>query len=183
MPLSWLSRLTMITFDRRHFCAGRLSAAGPECAQPTGRAHHHFHVPLGENHRRALGMFGLLQHFFHPTQCYALCAVARSGAHLLTGALQASHLAGRPLQYFHDAARPKICGSLRSGCGAEFHPISCAASSRAPRPQMVFLVSGSILGCGPSGLPSSRVGTIWARRRSRKGTFFMPRSPDCAASS
>ena len=46
-------------------------------------------------------MLGLLQHFFHPTQCYALCAVARSGAHLLTGALQASHLAGRPLQYFH----------------------------------------------------------------------------------
>lgn len=46
-------------------------------------------------------MFGRLQHFFHPTRCYALCAVARSGAHLLTGALQASHLAGRPLQYFH----------------------------------------------------------------------------------
>jgi LPS sulfotransferase NodH len=46
-------------------------------------------------------MFGLLQHLFHPTQCYALCAVARSGAHLLSGALQATHLAGRPLQYFH----------------------------------------------------------------------------------
>jgi LPS sulfotransferase NodH len=47
-------------------------------------------------------MFGLLQHIFHPTQCYALCAVARSGAHLLSGALQATHLAGRPLQYFHE---------------------------------------------------------------------------------
>jgi LPS sulfotransferase NodH len=47
-------------------------------------------------------MFGLLHQFFHPTQCYALCAVARSGAHLLSGALQATHLAGRPLQYFHD---------------------------------------------------------------------------------
>jgi len=46
-------------------------------------------------------MFGLLQHFLNPTQCYALCAVARSGAHLLSGALQATHLAGRPLQYFH----------------------------------------------------------------------------------
>ena len=46
-------------------------------------------------------MFGLLQQLFHPTQCYALCAVARSGAHLLSGALQATHLAGRPLQYFH----------------------------------------------------------------------------------
>jgi LPS sulfotransferase NodH len=46
-------------------------------------------------------MLGLLQHIFHPTQCYALCAVARSGAHLLSGALQATHLAGRPLQYFH----------------------------------------------------------------------------------
>lgn len=47
-------------------------------------------------------MFGLLHHIFHPTQCYALCAVARSGAHLLSGALQATHLAGRPLQYFHE---------------------------------------------------------------------------------
>jgi LPS sulfotransferase NodH len=47
-------------------------------------------------------MFGLLQHIFHPPQCYALCAVARSGAHLLSGALQATHLAGRPLQYFHE---------------------------------------------------------------------------------
>ena len=46
-------------------------------------------------------MFGPLHHLFHPTQCYALCAVARSGAHLLSGALQATHLAGRPLQYFH----------------------------------------------------------------------------------
>ena len=52
-------------------------------------------------------MFGLLQHFFHPTQCYALCAVARSGAHLLSGALQATHLAGRPLQYFHDRLAQK----------------------------------------------------------------------------
>lgn len=52
-------------------------------------------------------MFGLLQHIFHPTQCYALCAVARSGAHLLSGALQATHLAGRPLQYFHERLAAK----------------------------------------------------------------------------
>ncbi len=46
-------------------------------------------------------MFGLLHHLLHPTHCYALCAVARSGAHLLTAALQATKLAGRPLQYFN----------------------------------------------------------------------------------
>jgi len=61
-------------------------------------------------------MFGLLQHLFHPTQCYALCAVARSGAHLLTGALQASHLAGRPLQYFHDRLSHKY--AVRYGLDA-----------------------------------------------------------------
>jgi trehalose 2-sulfotransferase len=46
-------------------------------------------------------MFGLLHHLFHPTHCYALCTVARSGAHLLSAGLRQTHLAGRPLQYFH----------------------------------------------------------------------------------
>ena len=46
-------------------------------------------------------MFALLHHLFHPTNCYALCAVARSGAHLLCEGLRATHRAGRPLQYFH----------------------------------------------------------------------------------
>jgi len=61
-------------------------------------------------------MFGLLQHFLNPTQCYALCAVARSGAHLLSGALQATHLAGRPLQYFHHQLAHKY--ALRYGLDA-----------------------------------------------------------------
>ena len=52
-------------------------------------------------------MFGLLHHLFHPTNCYALCSVARSGAHLLSSALQATHRAGRPLQYFADKLTPK----------------------------------------------------------------------------
>ncbi len=47
-------------------------------------------------------MFGALHHLLHPTNCYALCAVARSGAHLLSSGLRATHLAGRPLQYFHE---------------------------------------------------------------------------------
>ena len=47
-------------------------------------------------------MFGLFHHLFHPTNCYALCAVARSGAHLLSAGLRATHMAGRPLQYFHE---------------------------------------------------------------------------------
>jgi LPS sulfotransferase NodH len=52
-------------------------------------------------------MFGLLHHLFHPTNCYALCAVARSGAHLLSSGLRATHLAGRPMQYFNDQLAPK----------------------------------------------------------------------------
>ena len=47
-------------------------------------------------------MFGALHQLLHPTHCYALCAVARSGAHLLSSGLRATHLAGRPLQYFHE---------------------------------------------------------------------------------
>ncbi|MBA2434020.1 MAG: hypothetical protein H0V54_02855 [Chthoniobacterales bacterium] len=58
-------------------------------------------------------MFGLLHHLFHPTQCYALCAVARSGAHLLSAGLRATHLAGRPLQYFHEQLAQKY--SVRYG--------------------------------------------------------------------
>lgn len=52
-------------------------------------------------------MFGALQHLLHPTNCYAICAVARSGAHLLSAGLRATHLAGRPLQYFHAQLAPK----------------------------------------------------------------------------
>lgn len=67
-------------------------------------------------------MFGLLQHFFHPTHCYALCAVARSGAHLLTGALQATHLAGRPLQYFHDRLAHKYAARYGLDAARNFAP-------------------------------------------------------------
>jgi LPS sulfotransferase NodH len=67
-------------------------------------------------------MFGLLQHFFHPTQCYALCAVARSGAHLLSGALQATHLAGRPLQYFHHRLAQKYAARYGLDATRNFVP-------------------------------------------------------------
>jgi LPS sulfotransferase NodH len=49
----------------------------------------------------------LAARIFHPRECYGLFAVARSGAHLLTRALQATHLAGRPLQYFNEELAPK----------------------------------------------------------------------------
>lgn len=65
-------------------------------------------------------MFGLLQHIFHPTQCYALCAVARSGAHLLSGALQATHLAGRPLQYFHERLAHKYAARYGLDASRDF---------------------------------------------------------------
>ena len=47
-------------------------------------------------------MLGLFHQFLHPLHCYALCAVARSGSHLLSAALSATHRAGRPLQYFNE---------------------------------------------------------------------------------
>ncbi len=53
------------------------------------------------------GMLHLLHQFFHPTHCYALCAVARSGAHLLLRDCRRPIIAGRPLQYFHDHLAPK----------------------------------------------------------------------------
>ena len=52
-------------------------------------------------------MPGLFHCLLHPPSCYALCTVARSGAHLLTGALQATKLAGRPLQYFNPQLAPR----------------------------------------------------------------------------
>ena len=64
-------------------------------------------------------MFALLHHLFHPTNCYALCTVARSGAHLLTAGLQATHLAGRPLQYFSNQLAPRY--AARYGFDAPRH--------------------------------------------------------------
>ncbi len=64
-------------------------------------------------------MFGLLHHLFNPTHCYALCAVARSGAHLLCEGLRATQRAGRPLQYFHQHLAAKY--AARYGLDAVGH--------------------------------------------------------------
>lgn len=64
-------------------------------------------------------MFGLLHHLFQPTNSYALCAVARSGAHLLSAGLRVTHLAGRPLQYFHEQLASKY--AARYGLDAVNH--------------------------------------------------------------
>src|SRR5262249_5603697 len=52
-------------------------------------------------------MFHLLHQLLHPAHSYALCSVARSGAHLLLAGLRATGMAGRPLQYFHQHLAPK----------------------------------------------------------------------------
>lgn len=62
-------------------------------------------------------MPGLFHRFFFPTRCYALCSVARSGAHLLSGGLRATRLAGKPEQYFHKELAPKY--AARYGLDAE----------------------------------------------------------------
>lgn len=64
-------------------------------------------------------MFGLLRHLFQPTNCYALCSVARSGAHLLTSGLRATQLAGRPMQYFNDQLAHRY--AARYGLDATHH--------------------------------------------------------------
>ena len=126
-------------------------------------------------------MFGLLQHFFHPTQCYALCAVARSGAHLLTGALQASHLAGRPLQYFHTHLAQKYAARYGLDAALGISHNIFTAFSRALRPQMVFSVSALHPGMWTDWFAVFASQDNLGLATSRKGTFFMPRSPDCAA--
>lgn len=65
-------------------------------------------------------MSGLLHRLLHPTHCYALCAVARSGAHLLSAGLQASRLAGRPLQYFHEHLAAKYAARYGLLANADF---------------------------------------------------------------
>jgi LPS sulfotransferase NodH len=52
-------------------------------------------------------MLHLLHQLLHPAHSYALCSVARSGAHLLLAGLRATNMAGRPLQYFHQHLAPK----------------------------------------------------------------------------
>jgi trehalose 2-sulfotransferase len=82
-------------------------------------------------------MFGLLHHFFHPTNCYALCAVARSGAHLLSAGLRATHMAGRPLQYFHQHLAAKY--AARYGFDSEhFAQYVRGIVSAAATPNAVF---------------------------------------------
>ncbi len=65
-------------------------------------------------------MFGILHHLFHPTHCYAICAVARSGAHLLTGGLRATRMAGRPLQYFNHQLAPRYAARYGLDAGRHF---------------------------------------------------------------
>jgi LPS sulfotransferase NodH len=52
-------------------------------------------------------MLHLLHQLLHPAHSYALCSVARSGAHFLLSGLRATGMAGRPLQYFHQHLAPK----------------------------------------------------------------------------
>ena len=53
-------------------------------------------------------MGGLFHRWRHPTHCYAICAVARSGSHLLSDGLRASRVAGRPKRFFHEQSEDKF---------------------------------------------------------------------------
>ena len=52
-------------------------------------------------------MGGLFHRWRHPTRCYAICAVARSGSHLLSDGLRASRRAGRPRRFFYEQLEEK----------------------------------------------------------------------------
>lgn len=83
-------------------------------------------------------MFGLLHHLLHPTHCYALCAVARSGAHLLSAGLRATHLAGRPLQYFHEQLAPRYAARYGFDAAAHFAHYVRGIVGAAATPNAVF---------------------------------------------
>ena len=53
-------------------------------------------------------MAGLLHRWRHPTQCYAICAVARSGSHLLADGLRDTRRAGRPKRFFCEQLEQKF---------------------------------------------------------------------------
>ncbi len=47
-------------------------------------------------------MGGLFHNLRHPRHCYAICATARSGSHLLCDGLRSTRRAGRPRRFFHE---------------------------------------------------------------------------------
>lgn len=47
-------------------------------------------------------MSSLVHRLRHPRRCYAICAVARSGSHLLCDGLRATRKAGRPQRFFYE---------------------------------------------------------------------------------
>ena len=83
-------------------------------------------------------MFGILHHFFHPTNCYAICAVARSGAHLLTGGLKATQRAGRPLQYFNHQLAPRYAARYGLDAARHFAQYVRGIVTAAATPNSVF---------------------------------------------
>jgi len=52
-------------------------------------------------------MGGLFHRWRHPTQCYVICAVTRSGSHLLADGLRATRNAGRPKRFFYEQMEEK----------------------------------------------------------------------------
>jgi len=52
-------------------------------------------------------MGDLFHRWRHPTRCYAICAVARSGSHLLSDRLRASRGARRPKRFFYEQLEDK----------------------------------------------------------------------------
>ena len=52
-------------------------------------------------------MGGLFHRWRHTPQCYAICAVARSGSHLLSDGLRATRRAGQPKRFFYEGLEKK----------------------------------------------------------------------------
>jgi LPS sulfotransferase NodH len=79
-------------------------------------------------------MLHLLHQLLHPAHSYALCSVARSGAHLLLAGLRATGMAGRPLQYFHQHLAPKYAArygfDATHGFGQYVRGIVAASATR-----------------------------------------------------
>ena len=112
-------------------------------------------------------MFGALQQLLHPTHCYALCAVARSGAHLLSSGLRATHLAGRPLQYFHEQLAHKYAARHGLDAARQFTGLRARTWSGDRHFQLRFWFPPRRLGSGKIRRPAAGVRGVRSGGRGR----------------
>ncbi len=109
----------------------------------------------------------LLHQLLHPTHCYALCAVARSGAHLLSSGIARDPSGGPAVAIFSRAARPINMRPVTVSTRREISPAMCAGwsgSAATSNPFSVFASTPGIWNDSSTGCAtSSEFGSAEAR--------------------